>query len=120
MPVQVELRPGVPVAIAIRVFNAGAFPVTGVPLAVRLTGPGRPIEIAQKLSLAAGQRQTLEMELPVKEPGVYQGQVSIDRDDPLPHDNQRFLALEVRHPDRLLLVDGDPGRQPWENETYFR
>lgn len=119
MPIQVELRPAVPIAMAIRIANAGDFPVSNIPIVVQLKGPGKPIERTLKVSLAGDQRQTYEMELPITETGIYQGQVSIDRDDPLPFDNQRFVAFEVRNPDRLLLVDGDPGRRPWESETYF-
>lgn len=119
VPTQVELRPGVPVAIAVRIYNSGAFPIAKVPLAIQLQGPGRPLELAQTLSIAAGQRQTLDVELPISEPGVYRGEVWAERDDPLPHDDRRYIAFEVRHPDRVLLVEGDPGRHPWENESYF-
>ena len=69
--------------------------------------------------MAAGQRQSIELKLQVTEPGIYQGVALIDRDDPLPWDNRRHIAFEVRYPDRLLLIDGDSGRKPWENETYF-
>ncbi len=119
LPTQVELRPGVPVTVAIRLYNSGAFPVTNIPFTISLRGPGAPIETTQTISLKAGQRLSVETKLDITEQGIYQGTAMIDFDDPLAWDNRRYLAFEVRHPDRLLLVDGDPGRQPWENATYF-
>jgi hypothetical protein len=119
LPTQVELRPAVPVAVSIRLYNSGAFPVTNVLLTIQLNGPGGPLHATRSVSLAAGHRQSIELKLPVTEPGIYQGVALIDRDDPLPWDNRRHIAFEVRYPDRLLLIDGDPGRKPWENETYF-
>jgi hypothetical protein len=40
-------------------------------------------------------------------------------DDDFPPDNRRWLAFEARPPDRLLLVDGEPGRTVYANETYY-
>src|SRR5262249_54269461 len=34
-------------------------------------------------------------------------------------DNRRWLAFEARPPDWLLLVDGEPGRTAYANETYY-
>ncbi len=119
LPTQVEIRPGVPVAVSIRVYNSGAFPVTKVPVSVTLEGPEGRIENATSVSLAAGQRLAIDLPLTISQPGVYRGMSEIDREDPLPWDNERFIAFEVRHPDRLLLIDGEPGRNVWENETYF-
>lgn len=116
---QVELRPGVPVSITIRVLNTGVFPVSDAPVHLQLRGPSGAIDQTLKVSLGAGEQKAIPLEIPVTEPGLVQGQVLIERDDPLPHDNQRYLAFQVRHPDRLLLVDGDAGNKPWESETYF-
>jgi len=119
VPSQVELRPGVPISILVRVHNGGEFPATKVAVSADLTGPDGNVQAKQVVSLNAGQRQTIELKLSVEAPGIYQGSISIDRDDPFLWDNRRYVALQVKHPDRLLLVDGDPGRTPWENATYF-
>ena len=52
-------------------------------------------------------------------PGLYRGEVTIEYEDDLACDNRRYVAFEVRHPDRVLLVDGQPGRSVYANETYF-
>ncbi len=118
IPTQVELRPGIPISISVRVLNGGEFPVTDVTVTAKLKGT-EDFEAEQVLSLAAGERKTIEMKLPIDAPGIYRGVVLIDREDAFPWDNQRFVALEAKHPDRLLLIDGDPGRASWENATYF-
>ena len=90
-----------------------------LPISLRLKGPGGKIAIDRTVSLAAGERKLIRLNLPIKDPGVYQGLATLDRDDPLMWDNERSIALETRYPDRLLLIDGDAGRRSWENETYF-
>ncbi len=119
VPSQVELRPGVPISIEARVHNGGEFSVTKVTVSADLTGPDGNVQAKQLVSLTPGQRQTIELKVPVETAGNYQGSVSIDRDDPFPWDNRRYVALQAKHPDRLLLVDGAPGRTHWENATYF-
>ncbi len=119
VPNQIELRPGVPVSVLAHVRNGGEFPVSKVSVSAELTGPDGDVQSKQVISLQPGQRRTVELKLPVEKPGIYQGSVSIDRDDSLAWDNRRYVALQAKHPDRLLLVDGDPGRAHWENATYF-
>ncbi|WP_182865873.1 BatA domain-containing protein [Rhodopirellula sp. JC639] len=116
---QVELRPGVPVSVDVQLVNHGAFPLVDAELEIKLDGPDGTIANVRPLALDAGQRQSIRLELPINSPGVYQGIVSVDHDDPMHWDNQRALAFEARFPDRLLLIDGDAGAHPWENETYF-
>ncbi|OGV81804.1 MAG: hypothetical protein A3K18_08600 [Lentisphaerae bacterium RIFOXYA12_64_32] len=52
-------------------------------------------------------------------PGLYRGVVRIDAADAYPDDNVRHFAVAVRLPQRVLLVNGAPGRTPYEDETYF-
>ena len=47
------------------------------------------------------------------------GEVRIDSDDAWPEDNSRPFAFAVRAPWRTVLVDGEPGSTPFDNETYF-
>ncbi|MCM2372767.1 BatA domain-containing protein [Aporhodopirellula aestuarii] len=119
VPTQVEIRPGIPISISVRVHNGGEFPVTNVSVVATISGPSKKFSAKHVLALAAGERQTIPMELLIDEPGVYQGSVSIDREDLLPWDNRRYIALQAKYPDRVLLVDGDAGRTSWENATYF-
>lgn len=118
-PLQVELRPGVPVALAMRVFNAGALPVNDVPVEILLDGPQGRRKLQRNVTLGAGSRTTLEVPFDIEEPGLYQGNASIGREDPFPWDSRRWVAFEARRPDRVLLVDGEPGRTEYANETYY-
>ncbi|MCA9219566.1 MAG: BatA domain-containing protein, partial [Planctomycetales bacterium] len=118
-PVQVELRPGSPISATVQVLNAGALPISDVELRLSLNGPSGDVSVNQTCSLASGSRTSVRFELPITQPGLYRGQVRAEYEDAFAFDNQRFIAFEVRHPDRVLLVDGDPGRTPWSSETYF-
>ena len=56
---------------------------------------------------------------PLERPGLYHGAVGIVGEDDFPPDDRRWLAFEARRPDRILLVDGDPGPSVYSHETYY-
>ena len=47
------------------------------------------------------------------------GFVEVAGGDDLPFDDRRWLAFEARLPDRVLLIDGEPGPSVFGNETYY-
>jgi hypothetical protein len=85
---------------------------------VRLALEGRP-EIEQIATLAGHSRQLVRFEVPIKEAGLYHGFVAVAAEDDLPFDDRRYLAFEARRPDRVLLIDGEPGPSVYGNETYY-
>ena len=115
----VEIRPGRPVTVTARLHNVGPLPVDAVPVTLRLRGPAGIISQKQTLDLPGGRRESTNFALQIDTPGLYQGEVSIEYEDDLACDNRAYVAFEVRHPDRVLLVDGQPGRSVYANETYF-
>ena len=115
--VQTLLRPGQPITVTARIFNAGAFPVRDVPVRLTLEGAGPPIE--QVVSVGAVAYEEVRFTPAVQEPGIYTGVVEVTSEDEFPLDNRRWLAFEVRRPDRLLLVDGATGRTVYQNKTYY-
>ena len=50
---------------------------------------------------------------------MYSGHVELSGGDEFPADDRRLLALDARPPDRLLLLDGQPGVSVYGNETYY-
>ena len=115
----VEIRPGRPVTVTVRLRNTGPLPANAIPVSLRLDGPGGKITDQQTVAVSGNQRQSAAFTLDVQTPGLYRGEAKIEYDDDLACDNHRFVAFQVRHPDRLLLVDGQPGRSIYANETYF-
>jgi len=115
----VEIRPGRPVTVTARLHNVGPLPVAAVPVKLQLRGPVGTITAEQTVDLPGGRRQSTSFALDVDTPGLYRGEVSIEHEDDLQCDNRAFVAFEVRHPDRVLLVDGQPGRSVYANETYY-
>ena len=71
------------------------------------------------MSVAPGANQSVSFPVPIEKPGQYQGYVEVSGEDGFPIDNRRWLAFEARPPDRLLLVDGEPGASVFGNETYY-
>jgi Aerotolerance regulator N-terminal len=117
--VQVEatdLRAGNFPRIAARVFNAGLFPARDVAVKLVLDGQAR---IEQTISIEGRARQLVRFEVPIQEPGMYSGYVEITGTDDLPFDDRRWLAFEARLPERLLLIDGEPGPTVFADETYY-
>ena len=111
-----ELKGGKPPVIAARVYNAGVFPARD--LRVSLSLNGKP-SVEKTVSIEGRSRQLVRFEAPVNEPGIYQGFVEVAAHDDLPFDNRRWLAFQARRPDRVLLIDGQPGPSVFGNETYY-
>jgi hypothetical protein len=116
---QTTLRDKEPVAVTAQLHNAGPFPCRDVRVRLVLEGGDPKIEQTQTVSVSAGSSQEVHFSVPVEKPGVYTGFVEVADDDEFPLDNRRWLAFEARPPDRLLLVDGKPGRTVYTNETYY-
>jgi Aerotolerance regulator N-terminal/von Willebrand factor type A domain len=113
---QTELRTGAPVIVTARVFNSGVFPARDV--RVRLSLEGKP-PVETDVSIDGQSRKLVRFEVPVKDAGLYHGFVEVPTPDVLPFDNRRWLAFLARLPDRVLLIDGEPGPSVFGNETYY-
>ena len=111
-----DLRKGKPVRITARIFNAGLFPARDVPVSLVLNGKS-PVE--QKITVEGRTRAIIHFDATINEPGLYSGYVEVRGGDELPFDDRRFIALETRLPERVLLVDGEPGPSVFGNETYY-
>ena len=113
---QTELKGGKPPVIAARVYNAGVFPARDLHVSLSLNG--KPA-VEKTVSIDGRSRQLVRFEAPVNEPGMYQGFVEVAAHDDLPFDDRRWLAFQARRPDRVLLIDGQPGPSVFGNETYY-
>ena len=111
-----DLRDRQPVSVAARVFNAGLFPARDVRVTIALEGVPA---IVQTVNVAGHERRLVRFEVPIGQPGLYHGSVAVAAGDDLPFDDRRWLAFAARRPDRVLLVDGEPGPSVFGNETYF-
>lgn len=114
-----EIRPDEDVRVTTRLFNAGALPLKDLQVLIQLDGPQGRITDKKTTTLRGSERKTLEFKVDIKEAGLYSGFVEIHVEDELDFDNRRWIAFEARHPDRILLVDGQQGRSVYTNETYF-
>ncbi len=113
---QTDLHKGKPVRVTARVFNAGLFPARDVPVRLVLDGKS-PIE--QTITVLGRTRSLVQFEVPIAAPGLYSGFVEVRGGDELPFDDRRYIAFETRLPERVLLVDGEPGPSVFGNETYY-
>ena len=109
------LRGGQPVAVTAQVRNTGPLPARDVRVRLALEGPGPRVEQVQTASVPGASLQEVHFSVPVPVPGLYTGFVEVVDGDDFPLDNRRWLAFEARPADRLLLVDGEPGRTVYGN-----
>src|SRR5262249_12470737 len=107
-----------PLAVTAQVRNAGAFTAREVHVRLSLEGPAK-VEQAQSIAVPAASVQDVTFSVPLPQPGLYSGFVEVTDEDDFPPDNRRWLAFDARPPDRLLLVDGEPGATVYGNETYY-
>src|SRR5262249_35962907 len=116
---RVEILPDSPVALRVVLRNHGALAARQVPVECQLDGPDGPIKASKKATIAGRGSAVVDLPLGIKTDGLYKGQVRVQFDDVLAVDNSRWVAFEARHPDRVLLVDGQEGRSIFNSETYF-
>ena len=96
---------------------ASAVPLTGArtdfaKLAERITK-------RERVKLEPGATVTLDFELPALSEGLWQGRVTVEYDDDLPFDNQRFFAISATPAYRVLVVNGSAADAGITSETYF-
>jgi len=111
-----DLRQGKPVRVTARIFNAGLFPARDVPVRLVLD---RKSALEQNVTVAGRSRALVHFDVPIEKPGLSAGFVEVKAGDELPFDDRRYLAFETRMPERVLLVDGEPGPSVFGNETYY-
>lgn len=119
-----EIVPDQPLAVRAIIRNFSPLPARGVVVRCDLTGPRGKLEVQKEIDVTAQGLATVELPMATADDGVYRGHVEIltnntGRRDSLVIDNRRWLAFEARHPERVLLVDGQEGRSVFQNETYY-
>lgn len=117
--VRTEIRPGEPLLARAIVRNFGPLAVRQVKLQAEITGPEGSHTVERSCDISGRGTARVELPLEITTDGLYQGAVTLQRDDTLSRDNRRWLAFEARRPDRVLLVDGQEGRSVFANETYY-
>jgi hypothetical protein len=114
-----SVRPGEAVSVTATVFNAAPLPVVKCPLRLHLEAGQAKRDMNRTVDLEGGASVAVTFPLTDLEAGLWRGHVEVTADDALPCDDRRYMAFQVAPPPRVLVVDGDPGRTPYESETYF-
>lgn len=118
--IRTEIRPGQQNALRAIARNHSPVIIRGLSLNCDITGPnGEHFRIDRQADVPAYGATVFEFPLPITTDGIYKGVVRTDFADTMWVDNQRWVAFEARHPERILLVDGQEGRSVFSNETYF-
>jgi hypothetical protein len=113
------LRGKEPIVIRAQIRNVGPFPANNVSVRLTLEGPAPVRQQVRTVSVPAGAYQEATFDVAIDTPGIYTGRVELTGNDEFPADDQHWLALDARPPDRLLLLDGQPGISVYSNETYY-
>ncbi len=117
--IHTEIRPDAQVTVRAVVRNHGPLPVRQLLVRCELDGPAGKLVATKSVDLAGRGSAVMDLPFEIQQDGLYRGRVALEVDDTLSIDNRRWLAFEARHPDRVLLVDGQEGRSIFTNETYF-
>jgi hypothetical protein len=113
------VRPGESVTVTASVLNTSPMPLSKCPVRLHVDAGNHKRDLDRTVDLEGGAAASVTFPLNGLPEGMWRGQVEASVGDELPFDDRRFLAFRVAPPVRLLLVDGDPGRAPYESETYF-
>ena len=113
------LRPGESASITATIVNASPLPIARCPIRLHVEAGERKRDLERTIDLDGSATATVEFKLSEMPAGLWRGHVEASADDELLFDDRRFLAFSVAPPARVLVVDGDPGRDRYESETYF-
>jgi hypothetical protein len=114
-----EIRRGEPFVVTAVVANTGLFVARDVSVRLTLSRGDTTLRRVEKATVEPGATLPIRFVLETLTPGTYQGMVEVLADDDLPVDNARRLAFDARAPDPVLLLDGEPGRSVFQDETYY-
>jgi len=106
-----------PFRIDVDVTNHGDVPMSAVPVKLLVDGqPEGEAWIIDELQPGDGQSATLYATLPT--PGYHRVTVAL-KGDKMPFDDRRTVVIKAREEVSVLLVDGDPGQEARDSETFF-
>jgi hypothetical protein len=113
------VRPGATPKISAVISHSGSTVLEEVPITLLLESDGRKIQQRKKIRLEPETPEQIEFDVTGLDAGLWQGKVSVEWDDALAFDNQRFLAIQAAPAMKVLLVDGAAAKQKWNATTYF-
>ena len=115
-----EIRPDSKVSIRVLLRNHAPLPVRQLRVKCEIDHiQEKPFHLEETIDIPGNGIIVVDFPFAIEKDGLYQGRASIELDDALAIDNVRWIAFEARHPDRILLVDGQEGRSVFSNETYY-
>jgi hypothetical protein len=112
------VTPGLPLTVTTAVENSGPGALSR---RVELLVDGRPVAGSAQVvgPIAAGGRAPLSFQTSLTTPGSHVLTVRLDGVDALPGDDASDVPIEVAPAIPVLLVDGEPGSEPFSSETDF-
>ena len=130
------VRPGETAQVRASISHAGAFTLTDIPVKweVRRTVSNAPLAQQprsndvplkadftkrERIKLEPGKTFVLEIELPPLTEGLWQGRVTVEYDDDLAFDNQRYFAIAAAPAYQVLIVNGATTENSLDDETFF-
>lgn len=114
------VRPGGSATVTARVFNGSIKPLAGVPVRLHLESGGAARDLDRTVDLAGGATAEVAFALEDLPEGLWRGSAAVEVEgDVLALDDRRYLALVVAPPVVVRLIDGDPGANTANAETYF-
>jgi len=90
-----------------------------VPRRIEFARLAERITKRERVKLEPGATVTLDFDLPALSEGLWQGRVSVEYDDDLAFDNQRYFAISAKPAYRVLIVNGRQSASSLNSESYF-
>jgi hypothetical protein len=113
------IRPGDSVSITATVLNASPLPIASCPIRLQIAAGNQTRDLKQTINLEGVATASVTFSLDAMPEGLWRGHIEVSAEDELAFDDRRFLAFPVAPPARILVVDGDPGNDPYQSESFF-
>ncbi len=107
----------VPLRLEVRVKNHGKLEVKDLNVSIAVDSDP-PMDQAAIPSIPPNESRSVSLFAKLRSPGYHTVTARIDPDH-LPADDTRTLALRAVKDIKILVIDGDTGREPRESESFF-
>ncbi len=94
-------------------------PAEDMPASIVATNGSQTLRLKKTMDVLPSQVSEVLFDFGQVQPGIWQITVDIDIADDLSFDNRRWSAIEINHPDPVLVIDSGNSNQPNSSSSYY-
>ncbi|MEZ6129495.1 MAG: BatA domain-containing protein [Planctomycetaceae bacterium] len=107
------------IQLSATLFNYGSLPFEEIPATATAFDGKRTVRLKKSVNIPGGEAEEIPFDFGKLNPGLWQITIGVDVADDLAIDNQRFTAVQVAEPIRVLVLDPGSQTDGASGKSYF-